>query len=64
MANFFSICIGRLDGYMTIGQYDRARHHENSAYYTIPYSLKRELYGVKISKIKVNERTISAGVDL
>ncbi|CAK74096.1 unnamed protein product (macronuclear) [Paramecium tetraurelia] len=63
---FFAICIGRIDGYMTIGQYDYSRHQKNSAYYTIQYmhTQNKPVYGVKISQIKVHNKTILAGADL
>ncbi|CAD8171131.1 unnamed protein product [Paramecium pentaurelia] len=66
MKLFFSICIGRIDGFMTIGQYDYNRHQQNSAYYTIQYfhTENKPVYGIKISQIRVHNKTILAGADL
>ncbi|CAD8180450.1 unnamed protein product [Paramecium pentaurelia] len=66
MKLFFSICIGRINGYMTIGQYDFSRHQKNSTYYTINYfpTQNKPKYVIKISEIRVNNKTILPGSDL
>lgn len=32
ISNSFAICIGRLNGYMSIGSYDKSRHLKDSKY--------------------------------
>lgn len=50
----FSLCIGRLNGYMTIGQYDKSRHRESQEYKSIKYYREQgEFYGIKLESIKV-----------
>lgn len=49
----FSICIGRKDGYMTIGQYDLNRHPNNSLYYKVKYNHDTDVYKININSIKV-----------
>lgn len=56
ISNSFSICIGRLNGYMSIGGYDKSRHQNGSTYQIIPYyrNSPNEVYGIKIQNVKIN----------
>lgn len=49
----FTICIGRKDGYMTIGQYNLNRHPKDSLYYKVKYDMNTDLYKININSIKV-----------
>ncbi|CAD8164078.1 unnamed protein product [Paramecium pentaurelia] len=55
----FSICIGRKDGYMTIGQYDFNRHQNNSQYYKVKYNHETDVYKINVNSIKIDNKIIA-----
>lgn len=49
----FTICIGRKDGYMTIGEYNFNRHPKDSQYYSVKYNEETDVYKINVKNIKV-----------
>ena len=50
----FTICIGRKNGYMSIGQYNTDRHPKDSKYYKVTYNPEIDVQKINVNAIKVN----------
>lgn len=52
----FAICIGRLNGYMTIGGYDTNRHTTGSVYHKVSYQrdYTHDVYAIILNGINVD----------